>query len=211
MELKLRWKGKRLVLLIAAGVAYATIPDSQGVIHACYDKQAGQVRIVDTGPNAVPKGCGQSEVAISWNRAGPPGPVGPQGPAGPQGSAGTADAYAGIREDGTVNPANARGITDANVTHPRTGVYCIGGLAFTPRVGIATGHAGLTTDSSGAIVPNRFDEVVTIALAVPPTNISGSGCSTTDQVRIYNYRIGGGESSPPNSLSDNGFYILLDD
>jgi hypothetical protein len=48
-------------------------------------------------------------------------------------------------------------------------------------------------------------------LAVPPTNISGSGCSTTDQVRIYNYRIGGGESSPPNSLSDNGFYILLDD
>jgi hypothetical protein len=99
------------------------------------------------------------------------------------------------------------------VTHPQTGVYCIGGLSFTPRVAVATGHGGLRTDpTTGQILPNRFDEVVTVALAVPGQfNIAGSGCSATDQVRIYTYRVGAGQSSPPNSLNDNGFHILLDD
>jgi hypothetical protein len=80
------------------------------VIHACYDNQTGQTRIVDTAPNAVPKGCGKNEIAISWNQTGPRGATGPQGPAGP---AGTADAYAFVREDGTVELADSRGITDA--------------------------------------------------------------------------------------------------
>lgn len=31
----------------AAGIAYATIPDSTGVIHACYDPN-GTLRVVDT-------------------------------------------------------------------------------------------------------------------------------------------------------------------
>src|SRR4029453_7428525 len=74
------------------GVAYATIPDDQGVIHACYDKQSGQVRIVDTAPDALPKGCGAKEVAIGWNQTGPQGPAGPTGLQGPQGAPGPAGA-----------------------------------------------------------------------------------------------------------------------
>jgi hypothetical protein len=65
-----------VLLALAAGAAYATIPDAQGVIHACYDNQSGQVRIVDTAPNPLPKGCGAKESAISWNQTGPAGPAG---------------------------------------------------------------------------------------------------------------------------------------
>jgi hypothetical protein len=83
--------------LVAAGIAYATIPDSAGVIHGCYSKTSsttlppGSLRVVDTG---LGQSCGQNEVALSWNQQGvkgatgaqgPQGPVGPQGPAGPAG------------------------------------------------------------------------------------------------------------------------------
>jgi hypothetical protein len=81
-----------VIVALAAGVAYATIPDAQGVIHACYDKQSGQVRIVDTAPNTLPKGCGAKETAIGWNQTGPQGPAGPAGPQGPQGPQGAAGA-----------------------------------------------------------------------------------------------------------------------
>jgi hypothetical protein len=206
MKLKLRSTRKRLLLLIAlaglaaAGVAYAAIPDSQGVIHACYDKQAGQVRIVDTGPNAVPKGCGKNEVAISWNQTGPQGPAGPPGPPGP----GTADAFAGITNDGTLDPDVSRGIAQANVTHPRPGVYCLGGLGFTPKVGFGTGWNGLSTDpSTGEILPAAFDTLVSVAVAPPGHTTGGAGCPPDNQVRIYTYRVSA------NALVDRTFYILL--
>jgi hypothetical protein len=66
--------------LAAAHVAFASIPDKGGTIHACYDKTS--VRIYD--PEYVR--CQSGEVSLDWNQeghAGPPGPAGPQGPAGP--------------------------------------------------------------------------------------------------------------------------------
>jgi hypothetical protein len=34
-------------LSVAAGAAYATIPDDQGVIHACYTRSGGALRVID--------------------------------------------------------------------------------------------------------------------------------------------------------------------
>jgi hypothetical protein len=71
--------------LLAAGIAYATIPDSAGVIHGCYSKTSsttlppGSVRVVDTG---LGQSCSQNEVALSWNQQGVKGATGPQGPQG---------------------------------------------------------------------------------------------------------------------------------
>ena len=56
---------------LAGGVAYVTIPDGGGVIHACYDKQSGQARIFDPAGGAI-KGCGKTESEVSWNQTGPP-------------------------------------------------------------------------------------------------------------------------------------------
>ena len=72
---------------LAGGVAYATIPDGGGVIHACYDKQSGQARIFDPAGGAI-KGCGKTESDVSWNQTGPQGPAGPTGAPGTPGQQG---------------------------------------------------------------------------------------------------------------------------
>jgi hypothetical protein len=80
-------------------------------------------------------------------RAGPRGAAGQPGAAGPRGlggAAGSARAYARTRanETGTgtdtVDETHSKGITDANVTHPQTGVYCFYNLGFVPKNVAAT-------------------------------------------------------------------------
>lgn len=70
--------------VIVVGVASATIPDSAGVIHACYKKSGSPVRIIDT----TVESCDVNEEALEWGVQGPPGPQGSQGPQGPQGPPG---------------------------------------------------------------------------------------------------------------------------
>lgn len=69
---------------LAAGIAYATIPDGNGTIHGCYRKSGGALRVID---NAVIN-CASNETSLSWNVQGLPGAQGPQGPPGPQGQQG---------------------------------------------------------------------------------------------------------------------------
>jgi hypothetical protein len=66
-----------LVLATAGGIAYATIPDSDGVIHGCYARNNGALRVIDTG-----QACTTKETGLNWNQTGPAGPQGPAGPAG---------------------------------------------------------------------------------------------------------------------------------
>jgi hypothetical protein len=67
-------------LVTAVGVAYATIPDSNGVIHGCYAKNSGALRVIDTG-----QACTTKETGLNWDQTGPAGPQGSSGPAGPSG------------------------------------------------------------------------------------------------------------------------------
>ncbi|HMG33187.1 MAG TPA: hypothetical protein VKM94_04545 [Blastocatellia bacterium] len=62
-------------VLVICGLVltYATIPDSNGVIHACYNKSGGSIRVID---DSVTK-CSSNETSLSWNVTGPPGPIGP--------------------------------------------------------------------------------------------------------------------------------------
>src|SRR5690242_3610856 len=88
------------LLAVFAGIVHGTIPDSSGVIHGCYQKQNGTLRIVDD-----PNSCKDPEAAIAWSFTGPQGIQGPsgpqgiqgpqglQGPQGVQGPAGPSDAY----------------------------------------------------------------------------------------------------------------------
>lgn len=59
--------------LVSGGAVWATIPDSSGVIHACYKTSNGQLRVIDTGLGAT---CNGSETALQWNVMGPTGPSG---------------------------------------------------------------------------------------------------------------------------------------
>jgi hypothetical protein len=72
-------------LMVAGGIAYATIPDTGGVIHGCYEKTWGALRVIDTGK---PQKCSKFETPLSWSQTGPQGVQGPQGIQGPQGPTG---------------------------------------------------------------------------------------------------------------------------
>jgi len=100
------------VAIIGGSVAYAAIPDPGGVVHGCYDKLLGTVRVVDTGAN---QNCLPTETAITWNQTGPqglPGVTGDKGdtgPAGPQGDKGDVGPAGPQGDKGDTGPAGPAG------------------------------------------------------------------------------------------------------
>jgi hypothetical protein len=97
MEVRLRLTRKRVAMLavlaaaISAGVAYAAIPDSNGVYTACRLNNVGTIRLID--PTALPASsllnhCTSLETKFSWNQGGATGPPGPPGDKGPIGDKG---------------------------------------------------------------------------------------------------------------------------
>jgi hypothetical protein len=57
-----------LLGLAGAGVAYATIPGSNGVINGCYGKITGNLRVID--PQAGERCSVVLEKPLSWNAGG---------------------------------------------------------------------------------------------------------------------------------------------
>jgi hypothetical protein len=140
-----------LALFVAvSGFAIAKIPGKGGVIHACYKKKGGAVRVVNGTK------CPRGAKALSWNqrgrrgRGGKTGAKGAKGAAGAAGAAGTAVAYARVAANGVVEPGDGgkqnKNVTSANIEHDGTtgaGHYCFGGLSF------AVASAMVSPDSAG--------------------------------------------------------------
>lgn len=118
---------KRLVIL--TGMVWASLVlmgspcyGEENVIHGCYKKNNGQLRIVNN-----PSQCNPSEVPISWSQVGPQGPEGPQGEPGPPGAPGegalrvysATEEYLGVLVD--IDPYQRR--TDGMLTPPNVTVY----------------------------------------------------------------------------------------
>ena len=97
--------------MVGTGVAFATIPDAGGTIHACFARSGGSLRVIDAGVT----NCKSGEISLNWNTQGAPGPAGPQGAPGPAGPAGAAGAKgdpgaAGAQgPQGPAGPAGAAG------------------------------------------------------------------------------------------------------
>jgi hypothetical protein len=106
-----------VVAVIAAGalaaVAYASIPDGSGVIHACYKQDNGSLRVIDSSTATCNK---SSEVSLNWNQTGPQGPVGPQGPKGNQGPKGDKGDPGSQGVPGPAGPAGPSGLSHAYST-----------------------------------------------------------------------------------------------
>lgn len=72
------------MLAAVGGVAYASIPDSAGVIHGCYktgNPAKGAVTVIDTDAGET---CPSGTAPLNWNQTGPQGPAGPAGVSGLQ-------------------------------------------------------------------------------------------------------------------------------
>ena len=64
LQRRARWVPAAMVvgLALAGGIAYATVPDSSGVIHGCYQTHNGRLRVVDTAAGAA---CRATEKALN--------------------------------------------------------------------------------------------------------------------------------------------------
>jgi hypothetical protein len=96
--------GLAVATIGGAVMVVATIPDPSGVIHACYSRSGGNVRVIDDSVT----GCKTGETALAWSVQ---GPQGPQGPAGPKGATGATGAT------GDTGPTGPRGPSDGFFTN----------------------------------------------------------------------------------------------
>jgi hypothetical protein len=100
-----------LLLAAAAGMAFGSIPGDDGVIHSCYSRSGGTLRVID----ATVTNCKGTETSLSWNRAGAQGPQGvpgtqgPQGPQGPKGDPGEPGPQGPQGEAGAQGPPGPQG------------------------------------------------------------------------------------------------------
>ena len=93
-----------IVPVVGAASWVAASEDSSATIHACVQRDSGQVRIVSAGED-----CRRSETALDWNAEGPAGPAGAAGLAGPAGAAGAQGEMGPAGPQGDAGPAGATG------------------------------------------------------------------------------------------------------
>jgi hypothetical protein len=129
------------------GAAMAAVPDSNGVIHACYSKQNGRLRINEANNPKLPDCLTNDENALSWNQTGPAGPKGDTGATGAQGPKGDTGAT------GATGPAGAKGDTGATgpagAQGPKGDTGATGPAGATGATGPA-GAQGLKGDTGAA-------------------------------------------------------------
>jgi len=163
-----RAAGRRLVrlgvlsavlLALAGGIAYATIPDGNHVYTACYLRATGTMRLIDPSlpGQDLRSHCTVFEQEISWNEQGvqgQTGPTGATGPTGPQGVAGATGAAGPTGAQGPQGPTGDTGPTGAQGPQGPTG--------DTGPMGPAGQGAGEKIISGGTYgIPNADDTVPT--------------------------------------------------
>ena len=113
--------------------------------------------------------------------AGPAGAAGAAGPAGPAGPSGAAKAYARVLAGGDVDDPRARGINDAGVSKPATGVYCI--------------------DVEGGAI-NAIATIDAAGNGQVTTSVLLSTCPSGKEVEVKTYDSAG-------AAADRAFYLLV--
>jgi hypothetical protein len=120
-------KSQRILAAVVAGgaafglvsVVQAAIPNSSGVISACYQKSTGVLRVINTDEGAT---CQGGEKALNWSAAGgPTGPTGPAGATGSSGATGLTGATGPTGLTGATGPSGATGLTGATGSTGSTG------------------------------------------------------------------------------------------
>ena len=125
-----------LALVASVGIAMAAIPGSGGVIHGCYLKAVGTLRVIDDTKTA----CNSKlEVPLNWSQTGPQGAIGatgvtgsagPAGPTGPAGAAGAAGAngVSGLEIVSSSSALDSSSSKTQDVTCPAGKVVIAGGI-----------------------------------------------------------------------------------
>jgi hypothetical protein len=121
------------------------------MIHGCYDKKSGALRIVESASQ-----CTKMELAIQWpsqSAGGPTGPTGATGPSGPSGPAG---------QTGASGPSGPSGVNGTNGTAGATGPT--GPTGVTGPTGPSGSGAGLTSLEGLNGIPCEGDGTVQVVV-----------------------------------------------
>jgi collagen triple helix repeat protein len=147
------------VLAGGAAATIAAIPGPDGVINGCYQKNVGNLRVIDPSSG---DSCRPPEIPISWSQTGPQGPkgdtgaTGPQGPQGPKGDTGAT---------GPQGPQGPKGDTGATGPHGPQGPKGDTG---------ATGATGATGPAGPQGPPGQSGEIGLANQTCPPnTSVTG--------------------------------------
>jgi hypothetical protein len=191
-----RWAALAVVVfgLSAGGLAYASIPDSGGVIHGCYKKTSpnqGTIRVIDTDKGQT---CSNAENALNWNQTGPQGPTGPagptgaDGPTGPQGPPGAPGPTAALFATGANTDVDGQFHLVASLDVPPADYVVTGSVTL--NLGGDDGHAtcllrvnGITLDqqdfdfSNGEVEHDAATLMTDAALAGGSTGTADIACS----------------------------------
>jgi Collagen triple helix repeat (20 copies) len=141
--IKLKPSGRAALVALIAGVGLfgvataiqASIPDSGGVIHGCYNTSlargnpVGALRVIDTAKDGG--NCASGESSLNWNVKGITGPQGPQGVQGPQGPKGDKG------DPGTTGLPGAAGTNGTNGTNGADGISGYEVVSVTGKTGEA--------------------------------------------------------------------------
>jgi hypothetical protein len=172
---RFRWMfvlGGLVVAVALGGVAWATIPDENGVFSGCYARD-GYLRVVEPGV-----ACKKGEHPVSWNELGQPGVPGQQGEQGrpgeqgQQGERGPSDTYAA--SDGTV-PLNASYGTVLSRDVPQ------GSYAVTAAVNVFTGTYTVGPRYVSCTLFDTFDQAAdnaTVFIQTPAGGPNGAAALT---------------------------------
>ena len=179
---------------VGGGAALAAIPDSSGVINGCYQKNVGNLRVIDSSAG---DSCRPSEIAISWSQTGPQGPqgpkgdtgatgpIGPAGPPGPKGDTGATGATGATGPAGPAGPPGPKGdpgeISLANQTCPAgafiTGFDAVGhivcsNVAPPPMCSPTTLTTTMTSFTNSDFIPVEQWPGGRVTLGTPTCNVT---------------------------------------
>jgi hypothetical protein len=153
---------------LGAGIAYASIPDGSGVIHACYQSppptHGANLQVIDTGAGGS---CSGGMTALTWNQTGPQGPTGATGATGPAGPQATSViVYTDVHYPGAQEGSAFETVT---VDCPSGDKALNGGVDHT------TNDAGAVSNGGASVVPADEDTSMSPDPSLPrPVNDGAS-------------------------------------
>lgn len=157
MKMRVIAIGAAAACMLTAGgwlTAYASIPDSSGVIHGCYNRDNGSLRVID--PSVVAT-CRSGESPVAWSQTGPQGSQGPQGPQGPSGPAGATHAWSATSASVVApsDPSELLGIDIVSVSDLPPGNYVVWVAGETNVTGSGEDFSECALESSSGIMQQQ--------------------------------------------------------